>query len=434
LRNQTAKTIGRYENKKGSSKNVIMQKKPSMPQEITYNVEAYAVNFLFTHALSDWRASHGHLDFLQPLYLKSASSSPLALASNWVAVVMIGIRLKQDRSELESQLLSKVIKNIAKVINDPIERVKDETLQAVLLLSFGEYLRFRQHGMKPTLAVHQTGAEALIRCRGGSNFQSQASIALFIATRHNAINMAMQKIREFINWDMWTATVTLDCMETLKAPGTELDDCGIVFITLQKHLKQLEKRNTDTNQEIKDKALALLERLKLWERQVPSDWLPNTNSVNLIGYSSPEVCYMFNQWYLLQLDLSHLINEIDQSADPMCTASVVDLIAFQMDLIAKIVASECSFVICDPTGGQFDHIILASNNLSHLSAQQCYDSPFGSQLLGQTLRRLKLSISQAMGTLKLTPTLQLRYEEVLAWATEEEDAIRQAFPLPIHAT
>jgi hypothetical protein len=434
LRNQTANVISRHEPAESSSRQPTVQNQPSISPGLTYNVEACAVSYLFSRAVMDWRVSHGHLDFLQPLYMQATSESPLALSANWLGVVMMDIYTKHERTETEGQLLSKVIKSINTVINDPVERLKDETLHAVLLLAFGEYLRFRRFGMRPTLAVHQTGAEALIRSRGDSNFRTPASVALFTAARHNAVSMTMQGIREFMNWDIWTSPATLYCANFPKAPGTQLDDCGILFIDLQNHLKQLQHLNETNLKEVEDKVEVLLERLNMWENAVPSDWLPHTNSSNLLNYPSPEVCYISNQWYLLRLDLSHLILEIHHRAESPCNISIANLPTFQMNWITKIIASELSFVIRDPVRANFTLTMSVFDNLPQISAEQCYNSPFASQLLGQTLRRLKSSIARALQNLNLTPIVQLRYEQVLTWVMKEEETIREAFPLSIYAT
>ena len=435
LRDQTASVVGRHRNQRRESP-ISPGKLPgttpqtsSFPKDVAYGLESHALAFLFSMPVRDWRTSHGHLDFLQPLYQKVSSDSPLALATSWLAVLMMGTCDKGRPYPLEALFMTKFIKSIQADLRDPISSVKDETLTAVILVTYGEHLRDQRYGSRSTCILHQEGAEALIRKRGVLNFQDSTSLALFDAVRHNAVNLAICGRGKTKNWDLWNLHGDMGQLCDSYTPATELDACGVTMIALA---NQLESKDFPAGMTLRESLLKLLERLRSWQYRVPSEWLPRPATCSMLRYPSPEVCYLFDHWYLLQLGASHLTKELDMRTNATEIPGLHYLC--EMEWIDNIIASEDSLLgrgpnkkdLLSPTEPKQSAYV--DDHFPCATAQQCYCAPLGSRLFGQTLDRLDVILSKALEDLTLPTKVALRYREVVSWVRRERATIRQAFP------
>lgn len=382
---------------------------------LSQGVEIRALTFLFTSSTivskRDRRSSHGHLDFLQALYHRVTSDSALALATTWFAVLILGLCDKSGcpyHRDMD-RLMSRAIRSISDAIKDPRDSITNETLTAVVLLAHGEHLQYKkevqatsQSDLKTRLLVHQDGAEALIKKRETLNFRDSTSIALFDAVRHNAVSMAFAGVRPVGgNWAMWTVNGDDDVRQLCDSYtfATELDACCLLMLSWKDKMMY---EAASTYAELQTELPSLLERLRCWQHTLPNEWFlgfpghhPQTKSL--------EVCYLFNDWYLLQLAARHLLKELRlKTSGPGFYASDF---SDELDLIDNIVASETLFVGSDQSTGSDPEKIDEENQ--------------GRRLFGQTVEKFDLIVSDALQKLTLPHTVALCYREVLSWARKE---------------
>lgn len=380
----------------------------------------------------DLRTSHGHLDFLQPLYLKAPVNSPVAAATTWLAVVLMGTYDKGRPYHLERQLLTKVVENTLVALKDPTLSLKDETLMVVLILSYGEHLRNQRYGRQSSASIiHQQGAEALIRKRGDLNFRNRTALSLFDAIRHNAVNQAILEVRKPTNWDLWDLDQNTAQLCDSYTPATELDACAVTVETLKRRVKS---KALCADSTLRKDVLELTERLRLWPSHAPIDWLPQQGPFGLDEDLAPEVTYLFYQWHLLQVVMSHLTKELDMRTDPATTLQTWDC-STELQCIDKLI--KCEDVLlssCSKESRRFESAeetpaVSLPKRFPRATVEQCHQSPFGSRLVRQTLVKLNSILSKALQELPLPTEVASRYAEVVSWARRESDTIGEAFPL-----
>lgn len=414
LRNQTASVLCRNRRKDArrlQNQSSDQQIRSTMPKGLSQSVEIRALTFLFKSSTivykKDRRSSHGHLDFLQNLYDRVTSDSALALATTWFAVLILGLCDKSGRlyrREL-NRLLSRAIRSVSEAIENPRDSITKETLTAVVLLAHGEHLQYtkKQSDLKPNLLVHQDGAEALIRKRDRLNFQDSTSIALFNAVRHNAVSMAFAGVRPIReNWAMWAvdsddqARQLCDCY-TL---ATELDACCLSILSLK---DKMMCADVSGYAELQTELSSLLERLRCWQHALPSEWFLGLPAGTHSETKSLEVCYLFNDWNLLQLAVRHLLKELRlNTIGPGFYASDF---SDELDLIDNVMASESLFIVAEQSAGSDPEKI-------DVEIQ-------GRRLFRQTTEKLGLIVSYALQKLALPHTVTLCYREVLSWVRKE---------------
>lgn len=375
------------------------------------------MNFLFTTGTllykKDDRLSHGHLDFLQPRYQDALSESPLALATTWLAFIIMGSHTNErywiHYSE-RSQLMTRALQGISNAIRDPVDNVKDETLSAVILLAYGEYLYLQSKEcigkVDARFTIHQDGAEALIRRRGLLNFQDTTSIALFDAVRHNAFNLAFAGIRSARkNWDLWTLDdMTVRQLCDSYTPATELDACGVAMLSLK---SDLASDDLYLRVNLHRHLVHLLGRLRCWTNAIPNDWL-------IARQQSLEVCYLFNQWHLLQIAVGHLLKELDMKSNG--TRFLASDFSDELNCVDSLMASEP--LLMDP-GMSNAAVSAGTTPLSDSAATN--ENWQGSRLFKQMTDKFDLIMTDALVTLILPQTVAMCYREVLAWIRKDRD-------------
>jgi hypothetical protein len=462
LRNQTASVVRRHGNDQKrhpkSSPRIaapISLQSRSLPKEVAPPFDCLVLPFLFgSHdPMQDQRASHGHFDFLPTLYQQAASESPLSKTISWLAFVLMGILFDNNvnwwhehRNE-ENRLMAGVIRNIQRAIADPISSVQIDTLTAVVLLGYGEHLRSRTyeqssrsppslalslslspstHKMTKKFMIHQAGAEALVRKRGALNFQDNASLALFAAVRHNAVSIAMSGIeKRSTNWDLWDTTDNQSrYLCDSYTPATELDACGARMVILQRRLAS-ENIHGDFSADmlLRNDLLELLERLHTWSYRIPADWIISNEQEQGVSerlFLSPEVCYLFNQWYLLQLGVSHLLKQLSIKTtmerytenDYLCENGWID----------SIIASSYLYLGHRPSAMENPLLTFSNQTAAPVGiVRQFCVARRGSRLFGQTLEKLDIALSDALDSLGLPQAVDSRYREVLEWARKERN-------------
>ena len=250
------------------------------------------------------------------------------------------------------------------------------------------------------------------------------SLAMFDAVRHNAVNLSFSSTRKKKNWDLWNLGEDVGHLCKSYTPAMELDACAVSLVDLE---SQLESIDLNEGKTLRRNLSRHLDRLQSWQYCLPSEWLPQRAASGVIRYPSPEVCNVFNQWYLLQLVASHLMRDLETRTN--ITEFRSSHSSCEMEWINNIRYSEpsCLGSECNTTG--LAQTIYVYGVFPCATPQQCLSSPLGSRLFGQTLDRLDQIVSKALRDLILPSDMVLHYHEVLSWARRERRTIRKAFQL-----
>lgn len=159
---------------------------PSDPHDVT-------IAFFFRQCVlptrQEWPLGNEYFAHILPLYNSAAPSSALHVAVSAMALKVATIHHTQAYVQsfvAEAELAA--VRALKAALSDPEQRLKDETLLAVLCLDFEQ--RYRsvadQHD-RP----HLKGALALIRQRGPTSFNSMVAQALYKATRGHVLLHAL---------------------------------------------------------------------------------------------------------------------------------------------------------------------------------------------------------------------------------------------------
>lgn len=162
--------------------------------------EQQAVNSFFSTYIVIPRhpySRRGYLDCLLPLYQKTRHDSLLSLATTAISLaVQGGSPRTQHYRQISRSYFGKALVKTSRAIRDPVESVKDETLMAILLLSFYERVLAVAEA-KQTSGVHDTGAVAIVKHRGKENGKSELSARLLLAVQTQVVEHCIQTSAPF---------------------------------------------------------------------------------------------------------------------------------------------------------------------------------------------------------------------------------------------
>lgn len=444
MRDQTAVVTHRYR-RKAATKTADPPKprESNLPWDVAPSLEVNALYVFFTSVVlrpaKDWRTSHGHLDFLLPLHLNAACDSALALATSWVAVMLMGITLKDEPYPLENVLFAQAITKVMADVADPLKSMTDETLSAVIMLQYGEDIRSQRYKRCLPSPVHQDGAEALVKKRRALNFRDEVSKTLFAAVRNNAVSLALsgQVVKD--HWDMWRRPGSPAGEDEHRSinPAMDLDAYGVTLVALSSELKGSNKVDTRTKYESLRISLSEFQAcLNSWCDRVPPHWLPQRQARLRYKYTSMDVAYLFCQWYLLKVETSFLQVELEGRCESSelsaMSSSSLDCITESVD---DIVASEIAFLYTnfhllgiDDTDQCINPASVASG-VPAASVQQCRASRLGVRWFDQILDRLYRVLSKNLWQVAKDYDLTNQLLERINWAERERGTIRKAFPI-----
>ncbi|OAP57403.1 hypothetical protein AYL99_08141 [Fonsecaea erecta] len=396
------------------------------------SLEVQALSFFFSTTIftpeRDWRASHGQFELITPLYHSVSGDSPLAEAVSWLAIYMMGTCFKGKPYALESGLLARVIKSVRRAIADPLLSLKDETLSAVMILQFGEYLFGRRHEatMLPP-ASHQNGAEALIKKRGGLNFRDQNALTLLAAVRNNAVNLGLDGANRTAKWDLWEIQADIERLGQSCTPAMQLDAHAISVVALRAEVDRVSFfSRPDAVQILRQRLIELLAHLSLWEYQAPKDWAPLKANRFQHYYPSQDIAYLFAQYYLLRLETIQLMQELN------AVSKTPDRSGRQFnrarDVINHIVAAERS-ILTKWSQPVHQHVGISSDRavgMPQATVPQCLESKRGAWLLQKVLTRLEGALQRTLATLTIPSIVFTDYSVYLNWVRKERQTIKEA--------
>jgi hypothetical protein len=165
----------------------------TLPPQVHCNPHDVTTAFFFRQCLLPTRherpLGNEYFDHILSLYNSAAPSSALPLAVSVMALKVATTHHAQDYVQpLVTGAELAAVRAVSTALSDPLQRLKDETLMAILCLDFAQQYRTAalKHG-RP----HLRGALALIQQRGSTAFDSEASQSLYVATRGHVLLIAL---------------------------------------------------------------------------------------------------------------------------------------------------------------------------------------------------------------------------------------------------
>ncbi|KAL8756370.1 MAG: hypothetical protein Q9199_002983 [Rusavskia elegans] len=249
----------------------------SLPKSFHDSPEEQAVNGFFLNYVLIPRHPHskrGYLDCLLPLYQNARHDSLLSLATTAMALAIEGGSPSTAHyRQLSRSFFGRALVKTGRAIRDPVESIKDETLMAVLLLSFYERVLATAE-TKDISGVHDTGAVALVKHRGKENGKSEISARLLLAVQTQVVDHCIQTASPFEKTSADLDSLRPDAFESaasrLTSLSARLSDLTAYAYPILKNMRQFPSQ--EQLMSILDYAGDVEAQLSTWPDTVPNDW------------------------------------------------------------------------------------------------------------------------------------------------------------------
>ncbi|KAL8851537.1 MAG: hypothetical protein Q9221_003556 [Calogaya cf. arnoldii] len=250
----------------------------SVPKAFHDSPEEQAVNGFFLNYVLIPRhdqSRRGYLDCLLPLYQNARHNSLLSLATTAMALAIEGGSPSTAHyRQLSRPFFGRALFKTGKAIRDPVESMKDETLMAVLLLSFYERVLATSE-IKDISGVHDTGAVALVKHRGKENGRSEVSARLLLAVQTQVVEHCIQTASPFEKTSADLDSMRPDAFENaasrLTSLSARLSDLTAYAYPILRNFKQ-HFPSQEQLMSILDYAGQVEAQLSTWPETVPDDW------------------------------------------------------------------------------------------------------------------------------------------------------------------
>ncbi|KAL8969247.1 MAG: hypothetical protein Q9197_004439 [Variospora fuerteventurae] len=337
-----------------------------LPRSFHDTPEQQAVNTFFSNYILIPRhpfSERGYLECLLPLYQNTRHDSLLSLATVAMALAIQGTSPPNKHCRVLSQdYFGKALIKTGKAIRDPIESLKDETLIAVLLLSFYERVLAISES-KQISGVHDTGAVALVKHRGKENGKSEVSARLLLAVQTQVVDHCIQTSAPF--------SKTLADLDSLRPSSFENVASRLTSLSAQASdllafaNPTLRNRNElpshDQLTAILDHATKVEAQLSAWPESVPNDWWwKSSNTFNTMP-SHERKLYVYNR-------------RVDIYPD-IWVASVWNSYRSTMLLIQSTILQTLGFLNPPPLSRPAARIVTAINTVQDLVDDICGSVP-----------------------------------------------------------
>jgi hypothetical protein len=288
----------------------------TLPPQVHSNPHDAITTFFFRQCLlptrHEWPLGNEYFDHILPLYNSAAPSSALPLAVSVMALTVATTHHVQDHVQpLVTGAELAAVRAVGTALSDPLQRLKDETLMAILCLDFAQ--QYRNAALQHS-RPHLRGALALIRERGSKTFDSEASQSLYVATRGHVLLITL-----------WPADVDQDLIFTLPEVASARKSIGFTVHHILRQVLCLEKQvlawqPPDASWPLEEDrvcsyaahAKVLCDRLEdfihevSWELSSPGVLLPYASFERLSDISLVQKAFVFGQYictYVLVLKL-----------------------------------------------------------------------------------------------------------------------------------
>lgn len=247
------------------------------------------------------------LDTIAIFYQNADSASPLLPVLSQVAgeLLLLYRRMPDDspwhlRSRVEASKAMRV------ALCDPIQRRKNETLLALILLDLGERIEYART-LTPSSVEHHIAAMALVSERGPESFRDYVSQCLLDATRYSVLQKALWANQDDVNMGVFNRAET--SMRTNYTMA--LDQIIARVLNLRKQVSVCLRGEHRNSIQVWDRlhmmSQDLESQLLVWVQNIPGEWYPSlqpnpgletfSRDRELIEvYYSHEIAFVYNQW------------------------------------------------------------------------------------------------------------------------------------------
>ncbi|KAL9591545.1 MAG: hypothetical protein Q9179_007614 [Wetmoreana sp. 5 TL-2023] len=334
----------------------------SLPRSFQEPPEQRAVNAFITNYVLIPRhpySRRGYLDCLLPLYQNTRHDSLLSLATAAMALAIEGGSPSTEHyRQLSRSYFGKALLKTSKAIRDPIESVKDETLMAVLLLSFYERVLATSEATQIS-GVHDTGAVALVKHRGKENGKSELSARLLLAVDH-CIQTASPFAKTSADLDSLRPTTFDNAASRLTSLSARLSDLMAFANPLLRNFKEFPSH--DQLMGILDFATSVEAQVSSWPSFVPADWAwrPSHSFDSLPSHERK--LYVYNR----RVDIYHDI----------WVANIWNSYRSAMLMIQYLILQTLAFLNPDPISPLGHRIVTAILKVQEMCDDICGTVPF----------------------------------------------------------
>ncbi|KAL8723977.1 MAG: hypothetical protein Q9166_008198 [cf. Caloplaca sp. 2 TL-2023] len=249
----------------------------SLPKSFQDSPEDQAINGFFQNFVLIPRhpySRRGYVDCLLPLYQNTRHDSLLSLATTAMALAVEGGSPSTAHyRQLSRSFFGRALFKTSRAIRDPVESIKDETLMAVLLLSFYERVLATSES-KPISGVHDTGAVALVKHRGKENGKSELSARLLLAVQTQVVAHCIQTAAPFgktsADLDSLRPNTFDNAASRLTSLSARLSDLMAYSNPILRDFKQFPSK--EQLMSILDFAGEVEAQVSTWPDLVPDDW------------------------------------------------------------------------------------------------------------------------------------------------------------------
>ncbi|VUC27431.1 unnamed protein product [Clonostachys rosea] len=337
---------------------------------VTEHVKTAAVSTFLAHVAvlgRDFESTRGLLEVLVPTLAVESPGSPLPLALN-VAALQFWSMAHGSAASSPVEILSEANACLRSAIQDPVQRSREGTILAALLLQRYERLSATWNSHKPS-GLHRNGALALLRQQQLDGIKSDNHGYLISQVLHIEVSACIRKKEPF-------PIAEITCMDNpaiLPAnPSTMLDTIG-VSVANHQHKFSLFLSGDPASTASTSSIVQWLEsirhaeaQLQQWPHTVPSHWHPRSvktykNMDNTMDtfrgvsdvYPNIQIAAIWNVWRVYRVLLLRIrLRLLAEFPDLIVPSSDVELTPSKTPLMEPTDHDECQ----NPIQGLVDSI------------------------------------------------------------------------------
>ncbi|KAF5577843.1 transcriptional regulatory moc3 [Fusarium pseudoanthophilum] len=310
--------------KQSSLERTIIRLPSDHPQDL-------AVPFFLTYVTDVGRSlesTRGFLEFVRPALASERHDSALSTAVTATSIKIWSMIGKlPSSSPLPYQLLVKALSRLHQATEEPVERRRDETVLAALVLQMHDTLsavsgQSRAHG------AHREGALTLLLQREDCFKNSKYYAHLIGNLLHSRVSVSVRNRTRLPTKDLeWIETEVAPILPS--NPSSSLDMIGVSVADLQHGFRDISQSTiiSSPDAKLRQQICHLDTQLRTWLKQIPACWYPrqvksgvylDTSVPSYRGaceiYPSIQVANIWNAWRIYCLILEDIKDQLSKSS------------------------------------------------------------------------------------------------------------------------
>ncbi|RKK76355.1 hypothetical protein BFJ69_g7005 [Fusarium oxysporum] len=310
-------------------------KQPSLERTIirlpSDHPQDLAVPFFLTYVTDVGRSlesTRGFLEFVRPALASERHDSALNTAVTATSIKIWSMIGKiPSSSPLPYQLLVKALKRLHQATEEPMERGRDETVLAALVLQMHDTLsavsgQTRAHG------AHREGAFTLLLQRENCFKNSKYYAHLVGNLLHSRVSVSVRNRMRLPTKDLeWIETEVAPILPS--NPSSALDMIGVSIADLQHTFRDMSPPTvlSSPDTKLRQQICNLDTQLRTWLKRIPASWYPrrmksgtdfDPSVPSYRGacdiYTSIQVANIWNAWRIYCLILEDIKDQLTKSS------------------------------------------------------------------------------------------------------------------------